>query len=172
MPPRHRILLASCRRRRSVLRRRPCSPPTCSPFPPDFARFKVCPDTRSAEGNVNGRSWPPASLSVSGATETQESGHREAWPRPRDEEAERRRRAGGAQGGVTRFDLARVRTRQRVAGSVARSLPNRKYFSKMTQLLENALSARMFSPGAALATTIFSALKQTGKFKELSENSK
>lgn len=99
---------------------------------------------------------------------------REAWLRPRDEEAECRRRAGGARGGVTHFDLTRVRMRQRAAGNVARSLPNRKYFdiSKMTQLLENVLSVGMFSPGAALPTTIFSALKHTGKFKELSENSK
>lgn len=119
-----------------------------------------------------GRSWPPASLSVSAATD--KSRGREAWLRPRDEEAECHRRAGGARGGVTRFDLTTVRMRQRAAGNVARSLPNRKYFdiSKMTQLLENVLSVRMFSPCAALAATIFSALKHTGKFNELSENSK
>lgn len=146
--------------------------PTCSPFPPNFPCFKVCSDTWSTEGNMNRHSWPPASLSVSAATH--KSRGIEAWRPTRDEEAECHQRAGGAQGGVTRFDLARVRMRQRAAGNMASSFPNRKYFdtSKMMQLLENMLSVRMFSPCAALATPIFSALKQTGKFNSLSENSK
>lgn len=137
---------------------------TCSPFPPNFPHFKVCSDTWSTEGNMNRRSRPPASLSVSAATD--KSRGREAWRRTRDEEAECHQRAGGAQGGVTHFDLARVRKRQRAAGNMARSFPNRKYFdtSKMMQLLENMLSVCMFFPCAALATPIFSALKQTGKF--------